>query len=117
MGQQTFDLLKENSGRLASINGATQIRAGVIRPEIIIPSDTGDGSVDKKDAKKAGGMTDGSLVRVIRSPNFGKIGTVKELPAELRQMESETMVRVAIIDIDGSQFEVPRSNLEVVETE
>lgn len=39
MGQQTFDLLRENSGRLASINGATQIRAGVIRPEIIIPSD------------------------------------------------------------------------------
>ena len=117
MGQQTFDLLKENSGRLASINGATQIRAGVIRPEIIIPSDTGDGSSHKKDTEKAGGMTDGSLVRVIRSPNFGKIGTVKDLPAELRQMESETMVRVAIIDIDGSQFEVPRSNLEVVETE
>ena len=39
MGAETFDLLKENSDRLASINGATQIRAGVIRPEIIIPTD------------------------------------------------------------------------------
>ena len=38
MGAQTFDLLNENSDRLASINGATQIRAGVIRPEIIIPT-------------------------------------------------------------------------------
>ena len=63
------------------------------------------------------GITEGSLVRVIRSPNFGKIGTVTDLPPELRKMESETMVRIAIIDIDGAQFEIPRSNLEVVETD
>ena len=30
MGQQTFELLNKHSGKLASINGATQIRAGVI---------------------------------------------------------------------------------------
>jgi len=46
---------------------------------------------------------------------ISKIGKVKELPTELRKMESETMVRVAIVDIDGKQFEIPRSNLEVVE--
>ena len=63
------------------------------------------------------GMMEGSLVRVIRSPNFGKIGSVKELPSELRKMESETMVRVAIIDIEGKLIEIPRSNLEVVETD
>lgn len=115
MGQQTYDLLSESNGRLASINGATQIRAGVIRPEIIIPiSDASKINNEDKDEKTTG-MTDGSTVRVIRSPNFGKIGIVKELPAELRKMESETMVRVAIIDIDGKQFEIPRSNLEVVE--
>ena len=117
MGQQTFDLLKENSGQLASINGATQIRAGVIRPEIIIPTSSISEKDNVKDDKKTTGMMEGSLVRVIRSPNFGKIGSVKELPSELRQMESETMVRVAIIKIDGKLFEVPRSNLEVVETD
>lgn len=117
MGQQTFDLLKENSGRLASINGATQIRAGVIRPEIIIPNDASSQKDSDENSKKMSGMTEGSLVRVIRSPNFGKIGSVKELPSELRKMESETMVRVAIIDIDGKLIEIPRSNLEVVETD
>ena len=117
MGQQTFDLLKENSGRLASINGATQIRAGVIRPEIIIPTDASSQKDSDENSKKMSGMTEGSLVRVIRSPNFGKIGSVKELPSELRKMESETMVRVAIIDIDGELIEIPRSNLEVVETD
>jgi hypothetical protein len=117
MGQQTFDLLRDNSGRLASINGATQIRAGVIRPEIIIPNNTSREENSARDAKKTSGMIEGSLVRVIRSPNFGAIGAVKELPAELRKMESETMVRVAIIKIDNKLFEIPRSNLEVVETD
>ena len=117
MGQQTFDLLRDNSGRLASINGATQIRAGVIRPEIIIPNNTSREENNARDAKKTSGMVEGSLVRVIRSPNFGAIGAVKELPAELRKMESETMVRVAIIKIDNKLFEIPRSNLEVVETD
>jgi hypothetical protein len=117
MGQQTFDLLRDNSGRLASINGATQIRAGVIRPEIIIPNNTSREENSARDAKKMSGMIEGSLVRVIRSPNFGAIGAVKELPAELRKMESETMVRVAIIKIDNKLFEIPRSNLEVVETD
>ena len=117
MGQQTFDLLKNNSGKLASINGATQIRAGVIRPEIIIPIKSNKDDEANLDKDKTIGMTEDSTVRVIRSPNFGKIGTVKELPAELRQMESETMVRIAIIEIDGNKVEIPRSNLEVVETD
>ena len=117
MGQQTFDLLKNNSGKLASINGATQIRAGVIRPEIIIPIKSNKDDEVNLDKEKTVGMTEGSTVRVIRSPNFGKIGTVKELPAELRQMESETMVRIAIIEIGGNKVEIPRSNLEVVETD
>ena len=117
MGQQTFDLLNNHNGKLASINGATQIRAGVIRPEIIIPLDSSDASLDSNDFNKSDGMTIDSLVRVIRSPNFGKIGVVKELPPELTKMESETMVRVAIVHIDGNRFEIPRSNLEVVETD
>ena len=117
MGQQTFDLLNSHNGKLASINGATQIRAGVIRPEIIIPLDPSDASRESGDSNKSDGMTMDSLVRVIRSPNFGKIGVVKELPPELRKMESETMVRVAIVHIDGNRFEIPRSNLEVVETD
>jgi hypothetical protein len=37
MAQATFELLRKRAGHLASINGATQIRAGVIRPEVLIP--------------------------------------------------------------------------------
>ena len=116
MSESTFSLLKENDGKAASINGATQIRAGVIRPEIVIPID----SVNKEDDSKSKvpeGIQEGSVVRVIRSPNFGKIGKVISLPAELNKMESETMVRVAEINIDGKNILIPRANLEMVETE
>ena len=58
-----------------------------------------------------------STVRVIRSPNFGKFGKVISLPSELNKMESETMVRVAEINIDGNNILIPRANLEMVETE
>ena len=51
----------------------------------------------------------------IISTNFGKIGTVTSLPSELNKMESETMVRVAEINIDGTNFLIPRANLEMVE--
>ena len=117
MGQQTFELLKKHNGKLASINGATQIRAGVIRPEIIIPIDAEDKNEGNSESDKSDGMTVNSLVRVIRSPNFGRIGKVINLPPELRKMESETMVRVAIIEIGQNQVAIPRSNLEVVETD
>jgi hypothetical protein len=38
MADRTFRVLCSLEGREASINGATQIRAGVIRPEVVVPA-------------------------------------------------------------------------------
>lgn len=114
MSSATFELLKNNNGNQASVNGATQIRAGVIRPEIVIPI-KGESDAEDSLSKEPEGIQEGSTVRVIRSPNFGKIGTVTSLPSELNKMESETMVRVAEISIDGKNTLIPRANLEMVE--
>ena len=116
MSEATFSLLKKNNGKSSSINGATQIRAGVIRPEIVIPIDSVNPDNDSE-SKIPEGIQEGSTVRVIRSPNFGKIGEVISLPSELNKMESETMVRVAEINIDGKNILIPRANLEMVETQ
>ena len=117
MGQRTFDLLKLHDGHFVSINGATQIRAGVIRPEIVIPLKSEDTSGKHKDIDASLGITAGSLIRVIRAPYFGKIGKVISLPNELQKMESETVVRVAEVKIKGEILVVPRANLEMVETD
>ena len=41
MAEKTFNLFKKFNNHVASMNGSTQIRAGVIRPEIVIPINEG----------------------------------------------------------------------------
>ena len=116
MAERTYKLLSSNAGKFAAINGSTQIRAGVIRPEIVIPNEEVPGeSSDYEEADLA--ISLGSLIRVIRAPYFGKVGKVSSLPAALSKMESETMVRVAEIEFeDGSIEIIPRANLEMILT-
>ncbi len=114
MAQRTFDLLAQNEGRIASINGATQIRAGVIRPEIIVPLE-GVSAEGHHEAPLVG-LEVGAPVRCIRFPYFGKLGRVTALPSELAKMESETMVRVMEVTFDeGGKAIVPRANVEAIE--
>jgi hypothetical protein len=117
MAGRSFRLLQERAGEIASINGATQIRAGVIRPEVIIPL-SGTSSDDSRKAAEVTGIEEGSLVRVIRAPWFGALGRVKGLPPELTEMESGTLCRVAEISLDeGGDVMIPRANLEMLETD
>jgi biotin carboxyl carrier protein len=117
MGSRTFDLLKEHDGKFVSINGATQIRAGVIRPEIVIPLKESEIPKTPVHQSEEKGIGKGSLVRIIRAPYFGRMGEVISLPPKLQQMESETMVRVAEVKIDEEILVIPRANLEMVETD
>jgi hypothetical protein len=113
MSQRTFDLLKEFEGYLASVNGATQIRAGVLRPEIIIPHEDFEEGASEALSQ---GMVPGTPIRIIRQPYFGAIGKVHSLPVELQRLESESKVRVVNIELeDGEVVMVPRANVEIIE--
>ncbi len=113
MASKTFNLLKDNENNDASINGATQIRAGVLRPEIFIKSGISQSSKEFKEDDLI--ISKGSIVRVIREPHFGKIGKISNLPFELQIMKSETKVRVAEVEFtDNSKEIIPRANLEVI---
>ncbi|MCC7230899.1 MAG: hypothetical protein IT203_10940 [Fimbriimonadaceae bacterium] len=115
MAQRTFELLKTLEGKTASINGATQIRAGVIRPEVICPLH--EAVAESKAAKQAFELTVGTPIRVIREPYFGKLGTVTDLPAQLMVVESGTEVRVLKAKIEGEgEVLVPRANVEIIAT-
>lgn len=121
MAEHTYDILKSLEGEIASINGTTQIRAGVIRPEIIVPERYEDlQNIDVYDEKMeepiSGFMNVGSEVRIIRSPYFGEIGKVIELPIETMSVESESQVRVVNIELEkGEIVTVPRANVELME--
>lgn len=121
MAQKTFELLKNNAGAKTSINGATQIRAGVLRPEIIIPhvDVAGAGaepSGESPEAETESGMEPGDMVRIIREPYFGVIGRVEGLPVQPQEIETETKVRVVEIRLpDDSVVVVPRANVEMIQ--
>lgn len=115
MAKRTFELLKSLEGKEASINGATQIRAGVIRPELIVPLELGSEVAEK--AHSAGELKIGTPIRVIREPYFGMLGSVTELPAQLVTVESGTEVRVLKAKLDGGdEVTVPRANVEIIAT-
>lgn len=116
MAERTFDLLRSFEGQPMSVNGATQIRAGVMRPEIVIPQTSEAGSRDVA-ARVGGGLLEvGSRVRLIRDPYFGELGTVAELPSEPQLLESGSKARVLEVDCQsGKRVVVPRANVEIVE--
>ena len=117
MARRTYELLAEMDGRNASACGATQIRAGVIRPEIIVPLDSSPAAGREAEAEaQADGLAEGDAVRIIREPYFGAIGQVEGLISGLVEIETESQVRVLRVRTqDGRSLLVPRANVEVME--
>jgi hypothetical protein len=116
MAAKTFTLLSAHAGQYASISGATQIRAGVIRPEIIIPQKTDQVATIAGACAERGGIQIGDPVRIIRDPLFGKIGQVSALPSDLQKIPTESEVRVLeVMFADGTRAVIPRTNIEVIE--
>ncbi|MDD5572537.1 MAG: hypothetical protein WBI42_01890 [Candidatus Hydrothermia bacterium] len=117
MAKRTFELFNELNGKKASMNGATQIRAGVIRPEVIVSLKEKPSNVaEESEGDLNQGLIAGTMVRVIREPYFGKIGKVTDLPPELKIIETEAKVRVLEIEFDdGVKAIVPRANVEIIE--
>jgi biotin carboxyl carrier protein len=117
MAGKTFALLSAHAGQLASISGATQIRAGVIRPEIIIPKGPGAPiAPGASAAPEREGIRIGDQVRIIRDPLFGKLGEVASLPSDLQKIPTESEVRVMGVRFsDGSTAMIPRANIELIE--
>ena len=116
MAERTFRLLGKLAGREASVNGTTQIRAGVMRPEIVIPRDDDEAQTGGHPDRVAGLLDVGTSVRVIRDPYFGVLGTVVSLPSEPQVLGSESRARVLNVEATtGETVVVPRANVELIE--
>lgn len=120
MSAAAWDLLCGLAGRTACVSGLTQIRAGVVRPELIVPDAGGAGdSGAKPDAAGAdsSGLVPGLKVRLVRDPGFGTTGVVVALPAEPAALPSGVVTRVALVRCDdGVEMSVALRNLEPIGT-
>lgn len=119
MARKTFNLLAAKEGAKASISGATQIRAGVLRPEIIIPKKTEIESeimLALPEEVEQKGLEKGNTVRIIREPYFGVLARVIALPSEPQIIATESKTRVLVAELsDGTQTIIPRANVELIE--
>jgi biotin carboxyl carrier protein len=129
MAERTFALLEgfardgadgtgeRLGGREASVNGATQIRAGVMRPEIVIARRPSDAQPAQGARPEEGALEIGTQVRLIRDPYFGLLGSVSALPSEPAVLGSGSKARVLEVKLgDGRSVTVPRANIELIET-
>ena len=117
MDSRTMELLKQHKGETASFNGSTQIRAGVVRPEVIIPvleyCETKDAKSSLAVAKE---LQIGTRIRIIRSPYFGELAEVTELPEQPEAIATEAKVRVLKAKLDsGETATIPRANVEIID--
>jgi hypothetical protein len=116
MAARTFELFSRLAGRECSLSGATQIRAGVQRPEVAVPIEFGEEAGEGAAAGR-GELLEGTPVRVIRVPYFGELGEVVELPPEPQRLESGSLVRVLRARLAGGEVvTVPRANVEIIQT-
>lgn len=115
MAERTFSLLRSLQGKGASLNGATQIRAGAMRPEIIVPL-AGSAVLPAASSAGAGILAAGTPIRAIRDPYFGQLGEVADLPPEPVRIPTGAVVRVLRMKLgDGRIVVIPRANVEIIE--
>lgn len=112
ISDRVLTLLRPLQNSFACINGTTQIRAGAIRPELIVPTDR---ITNFSDQSNICGLRIGARVRLIRVPFFGMLGEVTELPSKPEKLESGTFARVLRVRLgDGAIVTVPRANAEIL---
>jgi hypothetical protein len=115
MALRTYQLLASREGSSAAVNGATQIRAGVLRPEVLVPLSVSQ--LEQRDVVQPDGLLEiGRPVRIIRDPYFGVIGAVSGLPHEPAVLGSGSKARVLEVKFEsGKRVMIPRANVELIE--
>ena len=117
LSPRVYELAKKLDGMAASISGATQVRAGAVRPELFVAlkQPLFGVAVDAR-AGQTRTLDVGSRIRVIRVPYFGAFGTVTALPHDPERMPSGSIVRVLKAKLEsGEEVIVPRANVEIAD--
>jgi hypothetical protein len=112
IGERVLGILRPLQGRSCSLNGTTQVRAGAIRPELIVPSDGAESDRSRNTAD----LVVGARVRIIREPHFGAEGIVTEMPTATAIIPTGARCRVLKLALQPSADEVvvARANVELV---
>lgn len=117
MNPELFQLIAQKEGQIISVNGLTQIRAGVIRPEILLPAGELEGVSHEEELHYplSADLNIADEVRIIREPWFGRLGKIVQLPKEEITLPSGVKTLVYKIESQNEILLVPRANVELYE--
>ncbi len=114
LSEDIWENLTALAGRYATVNGSTHVRAGAVRPELVVCEHRWSDNWRRTPPAQPE-LAVGSSVQVIREPLFGMAGVVLELPAERRTIATGSLVRVAEVRLGNNCVAtVPVSNLAVL---
>lgn len=112
IGSAMFELLANNAGREASVEGRPPAPYEADRPEVLIPLPA-NREVDLP--QQAMALSPGIRVRVTREPYLGKLGVVREIMDHAVEYDSGVLSSSAVVDMEGGGPKtVPLANLEIV---
>ena len=111
MQEENYCLIKSLVGRRAIIKGNTQLRAGVARPELLIPLDEELDLIDQHAFLEEPKIQLGNRVILIRDPEQGAIGRVSALSSQLQYTSAGTLAVLARVALsDGREITTPVNN-------
>ena len=110
MRPSVWQKLQHLQGRYASMSGRTHIRAGLVRPELVVCENDWPAASPQAEAV-SGTVQVGSLVRILRGTYLDQIGRVVELPGERQQIATGARVRVAKVALAKATVTVSLANL------
>ncbi len=112
ISHRVLDALEGLDGKSASMNGKTQVRAGAVRPELIVDI---EGVSTREQGEKELVLEVGAEIRLLRVPYFGRFATVVELPIHEEKIPTGARTRVLRARLeDGSLVTIPRANVELI---
>jgi hypothetical protein len=113
MSSAAFKLLSTSARREVSVNAEPWNRYEGTRPEIIIPLPTsGEPALPSETTE----FKTGQLVRIVRAPHKGKVGTLTYLHPGTAILPNGLRARAADLRLEsGENLTLPLANIEVLE--
>lgn len=115
MRHSVWQELASLQGRHASMSGRTHIRAGLLRPEVVVCETVWPTNLPQVEST-SGTVRVGDLVRILRGTNLDQIGRIIELPAGRQPIATGARLRVAKVACGEYVVTEPVANLLKLET-
>jgi len=114
ISEPVFELLKAYDGQEASIRGATELRGGSVRPEVVVYASYAGGDAEQE-ARPEFLLELGAQVRVVRGPHMGEVGKVTNFPSSARTLPAgNKAMGVEVLLESGEEVFVPQANVELL---